>query len=216
MSKYEDTYRNILTIDRDCVGDLIETLDREAMDKIVELLITVKQKSKKVITAGCGTSGIAAEKIAHILSVVEVPAFFLSPATSIHGGMGAIQKGDVVVLLTKGGNTKEILNYIPVCKAKAATIIGVTEAKDSILAKNCDILLNVFVKQESDPWNLIASGSILAVLAAWDAITFTIMQHNNFTKEDFFLTHPGGSAGEKLAMLVDCAGQGKAFKNSQR
>ena len=203
MGKYDDSYSNIITIDRNCIGDLLETLDKEALDKIVDLLITVKPNSKKVITAGCGTSGIAAEKIAHTLSVVEVPAFFLSPATSIHGGMGAIQKDDVVILLSKGGNTQEVLNYIPVCKAKGAFIIGVTEIKDSILAKNCNILLNVVVKREPDPWNLVASGSILAVLAAWDAIAFTIMQLNGFTKEDFFLTHPGGAVGQKLASLFD-------------
>ena len=201
MSKYDESFKSIISIERNCIADLLDTLDMETMARIVDLLITVKQNSKKVITAGCGTSGIAAEKIAHTLSVVEVPSFFLSPANSIHGGMGAIQKGDIAVLLTKGGNTQEILNYIPVCKAKAATIIGVTEHKDSVLALNCDILLNVVVEREPDPWNLIASGSILAVLAVWDAIAFTIMKHNGFTKEDFFLTHPGGLVGEKLAAL---------------
>ena len=203
MAKYEKYFREILSIDEKCVSDLQNTLDMKVMDEIVDLLLTVKKNSKKVITAGCGTSGIAGEKIAHSLSVVEVPAFFLSPANSIHGGMGAIQEGDIAVLLSKGGNTPEIVNYIPVCKAKGAKIIGVTQIPDSILGTNCDILLNVVVERETDPWNLIASGSILAVLATWDAIALTIMQHNGFTKEDFFLTHPGGSAGTKLeAMLV--------------
>ena len=203
MGKYDDSYKRVLTIDRDCIGDLIGTLDTDAMDKIVDLLCTVKKNSKKVITAGCGTSGIAAEKIAHILSAVEVPAFFLSPATSIHGGMGAIQQGDVVVLLSRGGATNEVLGYIPVCKAKGATIIGVTEAPGSPLAVNSDIHFRIVVKQESDPWNLIASGSILAVLAAWDAVIFTIMEQSGLTKEEFYLTHPGGSAGEKLAALQE-------------
>ena len=203
MAKYSKLYKEILTINRDSVGDLLETLDMEVMDKIVDLLLTLKDKSKKVITAGCGTSGIAAEKIAHALSVIEVPALFLSPANSVHGGMGVIQEGDVVILLTKGGNTEEIISYIPVCKAKGATVIGVTEVADSILAKSCDIWLNVAVKKEPDPWNLIASGSILAVLATWDAIVLTIKEHNGFTKEDFFLTHPGGSAGVKLAAMLD-------------
>ena len=207
MSKYDESFREILSIDRDCISDLLQTLDMKVMDEIVDLLCTVKQNSKKVITAGCGTSGIAAQKIAHILNAVEVPSFFISPANSIHGGMGAIQKGDVVVLLTRGGSTKEILNYIPVCKAKGAIIIGVTEKPDSVLGKNCDILLKVVVQRESDPWNLIASGSIMAVLATWDAISFTVMQHNGLTKEDFYLTHPGGSAGEKLAEMMNSAKQ---------
>ncbi len=198
MGKYEGSIREVIEIERDAVGAQLENLDMDVMDEIVELLCTIKPEGRKVLLAGCGTSGIAAEKIAHTLSVVEVPAFFLSPANSIHGGMGAIQKGDVVILLTKGGNTPEILNYIPVCKKKGATIIGVTEREDSALAKNCDILLRVTIEREPCPWNMIASGSILATLAAFDAIAFTVMKVTGFTKEEFFLTHPGGSAGEKL------------------
>lgn len=198
MSENSKYYDEVLTIERDAIGGLLEKLDRNVMDEIVELLCTVKQNSKKVITAGCGTSGIAAQKIAHTLSVVEVPSFFLTPANSVHGGMGAIQQGDIVILLTRGGNTQEIVNYIPVCKAKKATIIGVTENENSALGKNCDILFKVPVERESCPWNLIASASILAILSAFDAIAFTVMRRNGFSKEDFYLTHPGGSVGDKL------------------
>lgn len=200
MSKYEASIREVIEIERDAVGAQLENLDMAVMDKIVDVLCSIKPEGRKVITAGCGTSGIAAEKIAHTLSVMEVPTFFLSPANSIHGGMGAIQKRDVVILITKGGNTPEILNYIPVCKKKGATIIGVTEREDSALAQNCDILLKVIIEKEPCPWNMIASGSILAVLSVFDAIAFTIMKETGFDKEQFFLTHPGGSAGEKLLL----------------
>ena len=195
---YHEIYDRVLSDERDIIGSLLETLDNTVMDRIVELLLTVKKNGKKVITAGCGTSGVAAQKIAHTLSVVEVPALFLSPANSIHGGMGVIQEGDVVVLLTKGGTTQEILNYLPACKKKGAIIIGVTENGHSPLGQGSDIVLKVKVNKEPCPWGLIASGSILATIAAWDAISFTVMQYNGFTKEDFFLTHPGGSVGEKL------------------
>jgi len=198
MSDYSNLYNEVLTIERDAIDGLLQNLDRTVMDKIVNLFLAVKASSKKVITAGCGTSGIAAQKIAHTLSVVEVPAFFLSPANSVHGGMGAISQGDVVILLTKGGNTAEVVSYIPVCKAKGAKIIGVTENKDSILGQHCDILFDVSVEREACPWNLIASASILAVIAAFDAITFAVMEESGFTKEAFYLIHPGGSAGDKL------------------
>ncbi|WP_066685659.1 KpsF/GutQ family sugar-phosphate isomerase [Christensenella intestinihominis] len=198
MAKYDQSYEEVLRIERDTLDSLLTTVDRDVLDRIVDLLRTVKPNSKKVITAGCGTSGMAAQKIAHTLSVVEVPSFFLSPANSIHGGMGAIQKGDVVVLFTKGGNTGEIVNYIPVCREKGAVIIGVTEDENSILGKNCDILLKIVVEREPCPWKLIASGSIVATIAVWDAIAFTVMRHNGFTKEQFYLTHPGGSVGDKL------------------
>ncbi|HWR24017.1 MAG TPA: SIS domain-containing protein [Feifaniaceae bacterium] len=198
MNSYEASYRDVLKIERDIIDALLNTMDFNVMNEIVDLLCTIKKDSKKVITAGCGTSGIAAQKIAHTLSVVEVPSFFLSPANSIHGGMGAIQQGDVVVLLTKGGNTPEVLNYIPVCRKKGARIIGVTENEDSVLAKNSDIFLKVKIDREPCPWGLIASGSIVAVIAVWDAIAFTVMRHNGFTKEEFYLTHPGGLVGDKL------------------
>ena len=198
MSKYSKYFDEVISIERETIGALLETLDKGVMDRIVDLLLEVKKNRQRVITAGCGTSGIAAEKISHTLNVVEVPSFFLSPALAPHGGFGAIQKGDIVVLLTKGGNTHEIVEYIPVCRQKGAMTIGVTQNNDSILAKDCDILFNVSVQREPCPWNLIASGSILAVISAWDAIAFTVMQHNGLTKQDFFLTHPGGGAGEKL------------------
>lgn len=195
---YHEIYTQVLSDERDILDSLIKTLDYPVMDKIVSLLLTLKKNGKKVITAGCGTSGIAAQKIAHTLSVIEVPSLFLSPANSIHGGMGVIQEGDVVVLLAKGGTTQEILNYLPACKKKSATVIGVTENGDSPLGKGCDILLKVTVEREPCPWGLIASGSIVAVISAWDAIAFAVMRHNGFTKEEFFLTHPGGSVGDKL------------------
>ena len=198
MSTYHQIYEDVLTIERDAIGGLIHTLDRAVMDQIVDLLLSVKREGRKVITAGCGTSGIAAEKIAHTLSVVEVPAFFLSPANSVHGGMGAICAADVVILLSKGGNTQEIASYIPACQAKGTRIIGVTQRADSILGRSADILLTVPVARESCPWDLIASASILAVMAAFDAIAFTVMQHTDFTKEDFYRIHPGGAAGETL------------------
>lgn len=198
MSKYEKYYKRILDIETKNIGMMYEYLDHATLDKLVDLMLTIKSGGHKVITAGCGTSGIAAQKIAHTLSVVEIPAFFLSPAVSIHGGMGAIQKGDVMVLITKGGNTKEMLDYVPVCKKKGALIIGVTENPDSALARECDIPFIVKIDEEPCPWNLVASGSTLAVMAAWDAVALTAMQHNGFDKEQFLLTHPGGLVGEKL------------------
>lgn len=201
MSKYGNSYDRILDIESESIRALKDSLDKKVLDQIVDLLCTVKDQGRKVITAGCGTSGTVARRIAHTLCVVEVPAFYCSPSNSIHGGMGAIQKGDIVVLISKGGNTPEILNYIPVCKKKGALIIAVTQNDQSILAKNCDILMKVVVEREADIWNMIASGSTIAVVAAWDAIAFTVMQHNGFTKDDLFLTHPGGRVGEILKGL---------------
>ena len=199
MGKYDQSITEIMNIEWNAIKKLIDTLDRDVMEQIIELLLRVKPEGHKVITAGCGTSGSVAVRVAHSLSVCEVPAFYCCPANSIHGGTGAIQKGDVVILFSKGGNTQEIVNYIPICKAKGATIIGVSQNDDSILAKLADIYFKVQIDQESDMFNMCASASCTAYCAVWDSIAFTIMKYNGYTKEDLLLIHSGGKVGELLA-----------------
>lgn len=199
MSRYDPSITEILNIEWQEIQKLTKTLDRSVMEKIIDLLLRVKPEGHKVITAGCGTSGSVAVRVAHSLSVCEVPAFFCSPANSIHGGTGAIQKGDVVILFSKGGNTQEIVNYIPICKAKGATIIGVSQNDNSILALNSDIYFKVQIDQESDKFNMCASASCTAYCAVWDSIAFTIMKYNGYTKDDLLLIHSGGKVGELLS-----------------
>jgi len=165
MGKYDQSITDILTIEYEEIQKLINSLDREVMEKIIDLLISVKPNGKKVITAGAGTSGATAIRVAHSLNVCEVPTFFCDPAYSVHGGTGAIQKGDVVILFSKGGNTLEVINYIPICKAKGATIIGVCQNDDSILAQNADIYFKVKIDRESDKFNMCASASCTAYCA---------------------------------------------------
>lgn len=198
MGKYDESIKNILNIEWQNIHELMGRLDLEVMEQIVDLLLRVKPEGRKVITAGCGTSGATAVRVAHSLNVCEVPAFFLAPTYSIHGGAGAIQKGDVVILFSKGGNTQEIVNYIPICKAKGAVIIGVSQNDDSILARNADIYFKVEIHRESDKFNMCASASCTAYCAVWDAIAFTLMRYNGYTKEDLLLIHSGGKVGELL------------------
>ena len=198
MGQYDASIKRILEIEWRVIRQLEDTLDREVMQQIIDLLLTVKPRGKKVITAGCGTSGTVARRVAHTLCVAEVPAFYCSPANSIHGGMGAIQRDDVVVLFSKGGNTPEIFNYIPCCCKKGAYVIGVSQNDDSTLAMEADCYFKIEVNQEADPWNMCASASCTAIIAVWDAIAFTIMRASGYSKEDLLLTHPGGKVGQLL------------------
>jgi D-arabinose 5-phosphate isomerase GutQ len=198
MSRYDSSIDTILDIEINNIVAVKKSLDRATMEQVIELMLRVKPEGHKVITAGCGTSGTLAERVAHSLCVVEVPATFCSPSNSIHGGMGVIQKGDVVVLFSKGGNTPEILNYIPCAKAKGATIIGVTQNDNSSLAKNSDIYFKIYCEHESDMWDMCASASCNTIAAVWDAVAFTVMKYNGYTKEDLLLTHPGGKVGQML------------------
>lgn len=198
MSKYDESINRIMEIEWQNIKGLINTLDRNVMEQIIELLLSIKPAGHKVITAGCGTSGATALRVAHSLNVCEVPSFFLDPSMSIHGGCGAIQEGDVVILFSKGGNTQEIINYIPICREKKAIVIGVSQNDDSVLANLADIYFKIQIDQESDKFNMCASASCTAYCAVWDAIAFTIMRFNGYSKEDLLLIHSGGKVGELL------------------
>ena len=198
MHKYDESINEIMNIEWQNIKTLIDTLDRDVMERIIDLLLQVKPSGRKVITAGCGTSGATAIRVAHSLNVCEVPSFFVDPSMSVHGGTGAIQEGDIVILFSKGGNTQEIINYIPICRAKKAVIIGVCQNDDSILAKHSDIYFKVQIDTESDKFNMCASSSCTAYCAVWDAIAFTIMKYNGYSKEDLLLIHPGGKVGDIL------------------
>lgn len=198
MTKYDAAIDNILDIEINNIVAVKESLDRIVMEQVIDLMLQVKPSGHKVITAGCGTSGTLAERVAHSLCVAEVPAVFLAPGKSVHGGLGLVQKGDIVVLFSKGGNTLEILNYIPCCKTKGATIIGVTQNDESVLAQESEIYLRIFCEHESDPFDMCASASCNTIAAVWDAVAFTVMRFNGYTKDDLMLIHPGGKVGEIL------------------
>ena len=198
MRKYDASIEAILNTEWQSIRTLMDTLDRDVMQRIIDLLLTVKKNGKKVITAGCGTSGATAIRVAHSLNVCEVPSFFLDPCMSIHGGCGAIQEGDIIVLFSKGGNTPEITNYIPIAREKKAVVIGVCQNDDSALARLADIYFKVQIDHESDPFDMCASASCTAYCAVWDAIAFTIMRYSGYTKDDLLLIHSGGKVGELL------------------
>lgn len=175
-----------------------EEMDYSVLCRITELLCSVKKNSKKVILAGCGTAGMAAKRVAHTLCVVEIPAFFLSPADSVHGGMGAMQRGDILILFSKSGNTREILNYVHAARKKGLTIVGVTEDESSRLGQESDLALKICIGREPDKWGIISSASTLAFISAFDAAAFLAMEETGYTKEEFYLIHTGGGVGEIL------------------
>lgn len=177
---------------------LSELASNYRIDQVQHVIDAIQACTGKVVTSGCGTSGTAARKIAHTLSCVECPALFLEPADAVHGGLGVVQPGDVVILFTKGGQTEEMTSLIKPCQEKGAVVIGVTQNADSDLGRMSDILLEVRIGSEPDPFDMLATASILAVLAMFDAITIELMQRRRFTKAQFALIHPGGAVGKRL------------------
>ncbi len=152
----------------------------------------------RILTAGVGTSAAAARKIAHSLSCIEQPAFFLSPGDAVHGALGAAQPGDMAILISKGGGTREILNIIPALQTKGVRIIGVTENADSPLGKASDFLIQVKIEKEADEFNMLATTSTMAVTAVFDAMCIALMRYTGYTREQFAVIHPGGAVGDRL------------------
>ena len=198
MSTYAEESKAAMQQMAESLSKLPDTIDWEVAGQIVELLNETKEKGRKVLVAGCGTSGVAAKKIAHIMNVIMVPCFFLSPTGAIHGDLGAIQKDDVVILITKGGKTPALLDYVGPAKYAGAKLIAVTEDPESEIGRASDIVLKIEVDRETDPWGMVATTSTLAVMAVWDAILVTAKAHNGMTKEDLLRIHAGGAVGVKL------------------
>ena len=180
-------------------GEAIARLERELdSDSLLETARALAACKGRIILSACGTSAMAARKIAHSLCCIERPALFLIPSDAVHGGLGVLQPGDILILISKGGNTGEVTRLIPACKSKGALLIGVSENPASQLAREADIYLRVGVEREPDAFNMLATASTLAVIAAFDAICVALMKLTGYTKEQFAVIHPGGAVGDRL------------------
>ncbi len=169
-----------------------------SVSQIESTVKTINNCGGKVLLSGCGTSAMAAKKIAHSLCCIDIPAAFISPSDAVHGGLGIIQADDVVIMISKGGNTKEIINMIPACKSIKSTLIGVTENPYSALGMEADIQLVIKVEKEACKFNMLATSSTLAVISVFDAICIALMELRGFTKKRFAVIHPNGAVGERL------------------
>lgn len=189
-----------ISMEADAIGKLTEVLDEKAVLETAKVLQNCKGK---VILSGCGTSAMAAKKIAHSLCCIEIPALFLSPADAVHGGLGVLQEDDILILISKGGNTQELVNLIPACRTKKAKLIGVSENPDSKIAQAADIYMKVKAEREPCRFNMLATSSTLSVISTFDAICIALMQMTGYTREQFAVIHPGGAVGERLLNHID-------------
>lgn len=171
-----------------------KVLDRGEMEKAVVALAN----AERIASSGCGHSGIACRHFAHLMCCAERPAHFISPAEAVHGGLGYMKKGDVMLLVSRGGKTDELLTILDVCKQKGATIIGVTENLESPLATQADIVLAMKVTKECDKYNCQGTTSFAVTNAIFDALQAAVIEYTGYAKMDFALIHPGGAVGKRL------------------
>ena len=177
------------------IEKLKEMIDQAVLEKIID---RIGKCQGRIIITGCGTSAMAARKIAHSLSVIDIPSVFLNPSDAVHGSLGVVQKDDIVIFISKGGNTGELTSFIDNVRNKKAFIITVSENEESILARKCNLFLKVKVEKEADEYDMLATASTLCVIAVFDAICIALMKYTGFSREKFLLNHPKGAVGERL------------------
>jgi len=183
-----------INIEAKAIADINSYLDEDSFYEAVKALAA----APRITTCASGSSGIAAKKFAHSLCCIERGAQFLSPAEAVHGGMGCMKKGDVVVMVSRGGKTAELLPIIDVCNKKGVTLIGVTENLNSILAQKSQIVVPMKIERESDCLNTMATTSYVVTIALFDAMLNALMVMTDYTLDQFALIHPGGAVGAKL------------------
>lgn len=187
--------KRALEIEAEAIKALEAELDYESVVATARALMDCKGK---VILAACGTSAMAAKKVAHSLNCIEIPALFMTPSDAVHGGLGVLQEEDVLILISKGGNTGELTRLIPACKTKNAKLIGVSENPDSVIAQQADIYLKVKVEREPCRFNMLATASTLAVISVFDSVCIALMQMTGYTRDQFAVIHPAGAVGDRL------------------
>ena len=163
-----------------------------------QLLTQITGCQGKIAVTGVGTSGIAARKIAHMLACVEQPAVYLSATDAAHGDLGFIRSNDLMILISRGGNSEELTRLLPALKSRGVPIISVTENPDSAIARAATLVIKTHIRREIDPLNMLATTSIILVLAVFDALCGNIMLRNGFDQTRLLSVHPGGNVGKTL------------------
>ncbi len=191
--------KQVILIEAKALEDLVDQVDT-SFEKAVNL---IRNSKGRVIVTGIGKSGIVGRKIAATLTSTGTAAFFLHPTEGAHGDLGMVLKDDVVICISKSGNTEELAQLVPILKRIGVPIISMTANPDSELAQKSDIAITVRVAEEACPFDLAPTASTTATMAMGDALAVALLQLRNFSLEDFARLHPGGSIGRKLLLRID-------------
>ena len=187
--------KQVYITESECIRQMESYFDEDAYSKAVELL----KSAPRIGASGCGHSGIMCQHFAHLMCCIERPARFISPAEAVHGAMGFLQAGDVMVLASRGGKTAELLPMVDICKKKGISIIVITENTDSPLAVAADVVLRQYVNRETDRYNCQGTTSSTALCVIFHVLQTALIEETGFQNEQFALVHPGGAVGERLS-----------------
>ena len=193
-----DIAKDVIQTEADSVLKLKDRIDQN-FDEVCQIL---KNCMGKVVLIGMGKSGHIAKKISSTLASTGTPAFYLHPAEAGHGDLGMISHDDVVIMISYSGESDEIISLLPGIKRMNVPIISMTGNANSLIASSSDFHLDISVDNEACPNNLAPTSSTTATLVMGDAIAVSLMSLNNFTSDDFAMSHPSGSLGRRLLTLV--------------
>ncbi|MBL4794078.1 MAG: KpsF/GutQ family sugar-phosphate isomerase [Pseudomonadales bacterium] len=195
---FVESGKRVLNIEKKAIEELMPNID-EYFDRACQLMLHCKGR---VVVTGMGKSGHIGNKIASTLASTGTPAFFVHPGEASHGDLGMITSNDIVLAISNSGNTNEIITILPLIKRMNAPLISMTGDTQSRLAKAANVNLNVSVGEEACPLGLAPTSSTTATLVMGDALAVALLEARGFTAEDFALSHPGGTLGRKLLLLV--------------
>ncbi len=193
-----DFARKTIEIEVDSLNKLTDFINED----FVKSVQTILNSKGRVVITGIGKSAIIAQKIVATMNSTGTPSIFMHAADAIHGDLGIIQKDDVVICISKSGNTPEIKVLIPLLKREGNPLIAITANKDSFLGLQSDFILLAYTKEEACPNNLAPTTSTTAQLVLGDALAVSLMQMKQFGSKDFAKYHPGGALGKKLYLTV--------------
>ena len=191
--------KEVIKLQSESIRNLVELVDKN-FETAINLILDSKGR---VVVTGIGKSAIIANKIVATLNSTGTPSIFMHAADAIHGDLGIIKKDDVIICISKSGNTPEIMDLVPFLKMTKNPLIAITGDINSSLAKNSSVVLNSHVDIEICPNNLAPTNSTTAQLVIGDAIAATLVKIKGFTSNDFAKFHPGGSLGKKLYLKVN-------------
>lgn len=196
--KIADLAKKVITQEAECVAKLASYVD----DQFVEVVDLIFNSKGRLIITGIGKSAIIGTKIVATMNSTGTPAIFMHAADAIHGDLGIVQPEDIVLCISKSGNTPEIKVLVPLIARMGNKIIAMVSSVDSFLATHADYVIRATVDKESDPNNLAPTSSTTTQLVMGDALAVCLLQKRGFSQEQFAMYHPGGSLGKRLYLRV--------------
>jgi arabinose-5-phosphate isomerase len=196
--------RRVLEVEAAAILGLVAHLD----DTFVGAVERISETRGRVVTMGVGKSGIICRKISATLASTGTPSFFMHPTEAIHGDLGMLVNGDIVLAISNSGETEELLRILPSVKRVGADIVAITGNPNSTLAKAADFHLSAAISKEACPLGLAPTASTTATLALGDALAMALLVRKGFKEEDFAFLHPGGRLGKKFLRVRDLMHKG--------